>query len=490
MIRTFLNRSIIVVICISSLLSSCKRADNNRVVITSPIGDLCFIHDFHNGYPLPETQKRLLDEVSFQRACQVYLWSMPLVSMAQWQYAHVKQLGAENGQIVYYNTYKDKLGGLTFNGTTPYVISFIDLNDGSWVVELPKGEMIGGVVDFWQRTFAQFHSGGKYIIGTESADDVRLPEGYEYLKSPSKNILIGFRIISSDENVQKLMLDGTSVYPLSEFDNPNPRGWISPNGKKWQGWHPDGMEYWYRLSDIINREDVAERDRFFMSMLKSLDIEKGKRFIPDESQAKLLKEAVFVGEAMAKANDFHNERLEESVYIKGSNWEYALVCPTDQRHEYYDDLDARAAWFYEAVMNGPDMHGHETGNGQVYMAAYTDHEGNWLDGDKNYVLHIPPKVPAKSFWSLTVYDIATRAMIENKIQRSDISSRMDLTYNEDGSVDLFIGPAKPKNAANTNNWIQTIPGKSWFCYFRLYDPGNDFMVKKWILPDIEYIKNK
>jgi ribosomal protein L6 len=52
-----------------------------------------------------------------------------------------------------------------------------------------------------------------------------------------------------------------------------------------------------------------------MAMLKPLGIEKGKPFQPDERQTKLLTEAVLVGEAMAKANDFFNPRLEDSHYV-------------------------------------------------------------------------------------------------------------------------------------------------------------------------------
>ena len=53
--------------------------------ISIRIGKLSFTHDFENGYPTVETQDLLLNEVDFQRACQAYLWSIPVVSMAQWQ---------------------------------------------------------------------------------------------------------------------------------------------------------------------------------------------------------------------------------------------------------------------------------------------------------------------------------------------------------------------------------------------------------------------
>jgi hypothetical protein len=58
---------------------------------------------------------------------------------------------------------------------------------------------------------------------------------------------------------------------------------------------------------------VAERDRFFMAMLKPLDIEKGKIFKPDDRQKRILTETTLVGEAMAKANDFFNPRLDRGV---------------------------------------------------------------------------------------------------------------------------------------------------------------------------------
>ena len=40
--------------------------------------------------------------------------------------------------------------------------------------------------------------------------------------------------------------------------------------------------------------------------------------------------------------------------------------------------------------------------------------------------------------------------------------------NADGSVDVYFGPKAP--AGQESNWVQTIPGKSWFTILRLYGP--------------------
>jgi hypothetical protein len=68
--------------------------------------------------------------------------------------------------------------------------------------------------------------------------------------------------------------------------------------------------------------------------------------------------------------------------------------------------------------------------------------------------------------------------------RPDLSSRKaDVAKNADGSVDVYFGPTAP--AGKEANWIQTIPGKGWFSYFRFYGPTEKFFDKSWALPDFE-----
>ena len=127
------------------------------------------------------------------------------------------------------------------------------------------------------------------------------------------------------------------------------------------------------------------------------------------------------------------------------------------------------------------------GVGQAYLGAYHDADGAWLDGGKQYTLHVPPNPPAKQFWSLTVYDTHTRGLVDNAQQVADKSSRTpDLARNADGSVDLYMGPTAPPG--KEKNWIPTIPGKAWFAYFRLYAPTEAYLDASWKLPDIARVK--
>lgn len=456
--------------------------------VKTRIGDLNFTHDFESGYPTDETIVALFNEIDFQRACQAYIWSIPFISFAQWRYAYQETLGAENGQIVFSKGYDNILGGLTFNATTPYALVFIDLDKEPWVVHMPEGEVRGAAHDMWQMEITPITKPGKYVFvgpGQKAPADAE-KAGYTVYQAPTNSIFLGIRLIPTDPDERMALLKKVDIYPYAERQKPSPRGYITPKGKRWSAAHPRGMEYWQRLSDTINREPVFERDRFFMAMLAPLGIEKGKPFEPTGRQERILSEAVLVGEAMAKAIDFDKSRLADAHYVDGSRWDIDTTSPPDQRREHYDALDGRASWFYEAVTNNKAMHGMETGKGQVYLTSYKDKGGDWLDGARNYTLHIPPKAPAELFWSLTLYEVDGRDIIHNKQKVTDRSSRMDLLTNANGSVDLYFGPDEPEG--KKQNWIPTEPGRAFFAMLRFYSPGKALLDRSWILPDIEKAK--
>ena len=58
--------------------------------------------------------------------------------------------------------------------------------------------------------------------------------------------------------------------------------------------------------------------------------------------------------------------------------------------------------------------------------------------------------------------------------------------NDDGSIDLYFGPEAPEG--KEPNWIQTIPGKGWFCLFRLYDTLRPWYDRSFTLGEIELVE--
>jgi len=136
----------------------------------------------------------------------------------------------------------------------------------------------------------------------------------------------------------------------------------------------------------------------------------------------------------------------------------------------------------------PAMAAKNIGVGSQYLIGYLDQEGNALDGSKTYKIHLPPNVPAKDFWSFTLYDNQTRSMLQTDERFPGLSS-VDKTPpepNADGSYDIYFGPTPPKG--KEKNWIQTVPGKGWNTIFRLYGPLESFYDKSWKPGDPELVK--
>jgi hypothetical protein len=108
--------------------------------------------EVQNGYPSQSAAKALYDELDFQRASQAYLWALPAVGFYGLHLAHLRTFGAQDGDVVLYQTLKDKAGMLTPNLTTTYAMSFWNMAEkGPLVIEVPAGATAGGVLDLWQR---------------------------------------------------------------------------------------------------------------------------------------------------------------------------------------------------------------------------------------------------------------------------------------------------------------------------------------------------
>ena len=325
---------------------------------------------------------------------------------------------------------------------------------------------------------------GTYLVlapGQKVPDNVA---GYIVCQSPTFNIFLGVRLTDADPESAKQALAQLQMYPYAQRDNPPKMEILDVGTKAWSGVPPRGMEYWERLDDVIQREPIEPRDIFFHAMLRPLGLEKGKPFKPDARQTKILTDAALVGEAMAKANSA-DRRFAGGRYRSDAHWDFALQLDADDPDAFWNLLDERASWFYEAVGAGAAMAPKRPGPSSAYLSAYKDKAGEWLDGGRSYRLRVPPNPPIKLFWSVTVYDVDTRALILNEQKIADRSSRMDLRENEDGSVDIYCGPKAP--AGFEKNWIPTVPGKNWFAYFRFYQPTEAYFDRSWPLPDFEQV---
>ena len=148
-------------------------------------------------------------------------------------------------------------------------------------------------------------------------------------------------------------------------------------------------------------------------------------------------------------------------------------------------LDARTQFHYLATVMTPAMAHAQVGAGSAY--AYTIHDGNGdlLDGARTYRLHVDPEPAGEELLGRRRLRHQTRSLLQvpSTIWPALASNSGTLQANDDGSYDLYFGPTAPPG--KESNWIETIPGKSWFQLFRLYGPLEAWFDQTWKLNEFE-----
>ncbi len=119
----------------------------------------------------------------------------------------------------------------------------------------------------------------------------------------------------------------------------------------------------------------------------------------------------------------------------------------------------------------------------MYPLLVHDADGDPVVGDRDYVLHFDADElpPVGAFWSLTMYD-GEGFQVPNELDRYSLGDRDPLTYNADGSLDLYLSPKKPGPGRETN-WLPMAPGPSG-AMLRLYAPAPEVLDGRWHPPAV------
>jgi hypothetical protein len=116
------------------------------------------------------------------------------------------------------------------------------------------------------------------------------------------------------------------------------------------------------------------------------------------------------------------------------------------------------------------------GAGSQYACATLDGDGNYLDGSKDYRLHLPPNVPVKTFWSVIPYDTQTRSVLQTDRRDTALSSESGtVKSNPDGSVDIYFGPEAPPG--KESNWVRQSPARDGSPCFASTERSNHGSIK-------------
>jgi len=432
-----------------------------------------------------------------RRAIEAVIWGMPAVNFDRLYQSMARAAGAWN-QVAYWSRLPDwKNQTLTPNPDVLYFLPFLNTRDvGPVVLQIPPagadGSLTGSVDDCWQTAIEDVGpagvdkgKGGRYLILPPGYKG-HVPEGYIPMPSPtyqSYGILRSNPASASAADVAKAAAYGKQIklYPLSSAAKPPATVFVDVCDVVYDNTIPYDVRFFHSLHRMIQIEPWLDRDRAMIDLLKSIGIEKGQPFTPDECTKAIL------ADAASDAHDYLDARYEEVFeppFDTSARW--ALPASKDLvaglQTNFADPnsypTDARGLAYSYAYFSAKHL-----GDGQFYLMTIKDKDGNRIDGGKTYRLHVPPNPPVRLYWSATVYDRATHALIRDTKWSSRSSKTPGLQQNADGSCDVYFGPRAP--AGQESNWVPTDASGECEVLFRLYGPELAFFEKKWILPDIE-----
>ncbi len=447
----------------------------------------------------PANPAELADRALHRRAIEAAIWGMPAVNY-DLMLRQVVKLGGAPNQVVFWSRPVDwKNQTLTPNPDTIYFMPFFNTKDvGPVVLEIPPadtGAIVGSVDDCWQTAIedvgaagADEGRGGQYVIlPPDHAGDV--PDGHIVLRSPTFQSFALLRSnyrSASDADIAAAVEYGkrVRVYPLSAAPDPPETTFVDANGVLFDATIPYDVRFFDSLNRIVQAEPWLDRDRTMIDALKTIGIEKGMPFSPDDKTRRIFNLAAH------EAHAWLTSRLETSYfpppYFDGGHWH---VPASDQvvkgmTSNFADPdsypVDNRAITYSLAFFSVKHL-----GVGQFYLMTLEDGKGNKLDGGSTYRLRVPASAPVHQYWSATAYDGRTHALILDTSCSSRASTSPDLATNDDGSVDIWFGPTAPGD--NASNWVPTKACTAFEVIFRFYGPEQPLFDKTWKLPDIEKV---
>lgn len=462
-----------------------------KAMILTLLGLALSVHAISQSRPATDVDKRAIE----RRAAEAVVWGMPAVNFDRMLQAAITN-GAKPNQMVYWSRpVNSQNQTLTPNPDTIYLNPFYDTRDGPVVLEIPAAEegavIVGSIDGAWQDALEDVGPagvdkgmGGKYLI-TPPGYAGSPPPGYIVLPSDTYQ---GFVILRSnfksrtDADIASAVEYGKRVKIYRLGASADSTVYVDMYDKPFDATIPYDWRFFESLHRFVQIEPWLTRDKVMIDLLKSIGIEKGKPFKPEESTKAILTEAA------REARSYIEQKYEsafEPPFFPGTHW--AVPVPKEALDGLATGfaapdsyaIDGRASMYSMAYFSAKHL-----GTGQFYVMAIKDRSGAALDGRKTYKLIVPPHAPVSQYWSATAYDRETHALIRGAARASRASNSSDVKANDDGSVTLYFGPRAP--AGRESNWVPT-NGRNFEVLFRLYGPQQALFEKTWKLPDFEEV---
>ncbi len=376
---------------------------------------------------------------------------------------------------------------VTPNNDTPYSYAWVDLRTEPWVLTMPRIEKERFYTSQWDDYWGYvLDNPGSVNDGNEGVSVLlaspswkgSLPNGVARViqgETDFLGTLTRTQIIGGPEDLErvKAIQESYKLEPLSSFAGtpaPTPAPAIA-----WPKWAEDDEAkevYWTYVSFLLPFVTPNPEDQEMYEALASLGIESGSRWDPA---------ALEPGVREAMQQGLEDGRAEMKKLSEGGI-DAAKFFGTRQRvgTNYMD----RSLGVYMGIFgNVKEV--------SVYLSMPADADGTPLVGGKStYTLTFTREQmpPVDYFWSITMYKLPQRLLVDNPIDRYSIgSATAGLKTNEDGSLVIYVGTESPGHDKESN-WLPAPDGPFW-TVMRCYGPSQsivdgiykrpDYVAKSW-----------
>lgn len=373
------------------------------------------------------------------------------------------------------------------NFDTLYSTAWLDLTGGPVVVSTAD---TGGryfmlpMLDMWSDVFA---APGKRTNGTGPANfalvppgwNERLPRGVERIDAPTRHVWVigrtqtnGVRDYGAVHKVQ----DGYRVTLLADWGRPprNIQQSIDPSvDTKTEPLRQvndmPALDYFKHGAELMKQNPPHATDWSILARMKRIGLEAGESFDASHIDAE-----AFSGGAVAGLK-LMQEKIPTLARVT-NGWQMN----TDTMGVYGNYYLKRAVVALIAL-------GANQVDDAIYPLNLFDAEGKPVMAEHKYVLYFNKDElpPVDAFWSLTMYD-AQGFPVANPLNRFALGDRDALTFNPNGSLDLYIQNEHP-GPDKESNWLPAPTSGRLGLTLRLYAPKPQVADGRWNPPAIRRV---
>lgn len=376
------------------------------------------------------------------------------------------------------------------NVDTLLSIAWLDLAKEPMILSLPaigSRYYVMQIMDAWTNVIA---NPGMRTAGSDAGDFAivgpgwtgELPKALQIIKSPTNTVWVVGRTQTNgkdDYAAVHAIQDRYKLVPLSAWGKndvadqrgPVARG-VDPKSPAEQVAQMAAGSFFARLNELMKSNPPAADDDEAIKKFAAISVAPGAPFDPAKLDPTIVK-AVDTGVRAAR------EQIEtESKKPRGklvNNW--SII--TEGMGRYGKD------YLFRSVIAQLGL-GANLPEDALYPSTRVDGEGSELTGTNRYIIHFPKGQlpPVGAFWSLTMYN-SKRGFVDNRINRYAIGDRNNLTFNEDGSLTLYV-QYEPPGREKEPNWLPASQ-RDFNLVMRLYSPKKEILDGTWKPPAVQRV---